>query len=255
MARKPVKPRSKKVARKRRPVGTGKKTERAGRSETQAAGGSSDAPRSLPPPRVQWRDDSHAGKARGPKRVQQRIERIAKRVWRSVPDREQKVINLAPHDILLMSGPVGEGSPDHPLDEISKLACWKETQGIFLNVEAESSDPKAEECFSFLIAHELAHVYLESASRLIHSGASLLADRVVFPPSSIPQLKAIAAAYGPESEQDKDAKELMVTALAISWGLGPKYLVTWLLDRQARGVAGKDPDSAAALALFTRHGR
>ena len=56
-------------------------------------------------------------------------------------------------------------------------------------------------------------------------------------------------------ERDSDGKEMMVTALAISWGFGSGYLACWMLDRQLKGLAGKDVDAAGALALFTRHVR
>jgi hypothetical protein len=57
------------------------------------------------------------------------------------------------------------------------------------------------------------------------------------------------------SERNSDAEEMMVTALAISWGFGSDYLACWMLDRQLKGLAGKDVDAAGALALFTRYGR
>jgi len=255
MAKKRAKRKAKRAAKKPRDPGARDNARRSCQPETQAAGASHEAPLWLPPPRVSWRDDSHAKKVRGPKRVQQRIERIAKWVWRSIPDREQMVISLAQHDIFLMSGPVTEGSPDRPLDEISKLACWKGTLGVLLNVEGEVSDPGAEECFSFLIAHELAHAYLDAASRLIHSGASSLSDAEIPLEHRLPQLKTIAAAYGPMGERSRDGEEMMVTALAISWGVGNGYLACWMLDRQLRGLTGKDADPGGALAFITRYAR
>jgi len=255
MAKKRARRKAKRAAKKPRDPGARDNALRSSQPEKQAAGASQEEPRWLPPPRVSWRDDSHAKKARGPKRVQQRIERIAKWVWQSIPDREQKVISLAQHDIFLMSGPVAEASPDRPLDEISKLACWKGALGILLNVEGEASDPNAEERFSFLIAHELGHAYLDSASRLINAGAGLLPGKATIPKYQIPTLQAIAAAYGPMSEWDNDGKEMMVNALAISWGFGDGYLACWILDRQLKGLAGKDADPAGVLALITRYAR
>ena len=195
-----------------------------------------ETPRRLPPPCVSWRDDSHAQKARGPKRVRRRIERIAKCVWRNIPDREQRVIDLAPHDILLMSGPVGGESLGRPVDDVSNSACWHEKLGILLNVESEASDPHAEKRFTYFVAHELAHAYLKSASLLIRAGASSLSDVEIPSEHRLPQLKAIAAAYGPGSERDRGAEEIMVTTLAISWGFGSQYLVSWLLEREAKAL-------------------
>jgi hypothetical protein len=250
-----AKERAKRKAKKPRDPPASGSAGRPGQPEMQAAAASHEAPPWLLPPRVSWRDDSHAKKARGPKRVQRRIERIAKWVWRSIPDREQRVISLAQHDIFLMSGPVAEGSPDRPLDEISKLACWKGTLGILLNVEGEASDPGAEDRFSYLIAHELAHAYLNSASWLISAGAGLLPGKAATLKSQIPALQAVAAAYGPMGERDSNGEEMMVTALAISWVFGDGYLACWLLDRQLKGLKGKDADPAEVLALITRYAR
>lgn len=256
------KKRPKKKTRKTTKAGTGSPKAAATGSrepvrppEARDVGVGPETPERLLPPGVSWRDDGHAQKARAPKRVQRRIERITKWVWRSIPDREQRVISLARHDILLMSGPVAEGSPDRPLDEISKFACWNAKVGILLNVEGEASDPKAEERFSFLIAHELAHAYLRSASCLINAGADLLPGTKAVLKSLIPTLRAIAAAYDPISERNRDAEEIMATALAMSWGFGSGWLAYWMLHRQARGITGKDADAAGTMALFIPYGR
>ena len=115
--------------------------------ETRDVGSDPEAPKWLLPPRVTWRNESPRQKARGPKRVRRRMERIAKQVRRNIPDRERTVIEFVPHDIFLMSGPVGKEPPDGRLDDVGNSACWQENLGILINVEGEAPDPRAEERF------------------------------------------------------------------------------------------------------------
>jgi hypothetical protein len=218
------------------------------------AGGPKTLAEVLMPPCVSWRDDDHARRAAAPKRIQRRIERIARDVWRMIPDPARHVIGLVPHDIQLMTGPVGKGPPDRKVGDISRSASWHEMLGIFLDTEGESSGPRWDARFSYAIAHELAHAYLNAASMLIHTGANLLAARDGIPAAELPRLRAIADFHNPEGERDRDSAELMMTALAISWGFGPEYLVVWQMDREARGVPADAPDDEMS-ALLRRRGR
>jgi hypothetical protein len=203
------------------------------------AGADEETPQWSLPPNIKWLDDIHRQRTRGPKRVRRRMQRITKMVWRNIPERQCIVIDPANRDIHLMNRPAGKKSPKADLDDVDFwIACWKPGLGILVDVAAETTCPVAEELYTYAVAHELAHVYLRSASVLISSGASVLPTKERLSESELRRLKAVAAAHGdsPERgwERDRAVEEPMANALVVSWGFERDYQVARMFAGQGK---------------------